>query len=290
MLALLWLACSGADDLTPPSEPFRGEAVLGLEGSHAGADDVVLGWVGWSRFREEARLTVVASDDAGVWDLIVVFEDDAAAGEHVPRHVFLKKGTQLFRDGDASCAATLSGSGAAGAPWGLSLSCTDLLTEPGSPNHEDRPFQLTATVSGETYTQDDTRAARFVAEGWFAGPQLVDSPAVAEGVVDFREPDLALVLPWRSGGSWLLFEDGSDESLDDVLLRVSPDENAWVITRWTRWGLDPTVGAALAVLADQDITMGVQGRDADQTGTAFSLPLWDSLQDDPDDELVVVVK
>ncbi|GEM_PF-3397645 len=291
MLPLLAaLACSGAEDLPPPVEPFRGEALLTVDGSHAGADDVSLGWVGWSRFLEEDDLAVVASDDAGVWDLIVQFDGASPGDAQVPRRVFLKKGTQLFRDDAGACVADLAGAGTSDEPWEAAVSCTDLVTEVGSPNHEDRPFSLEATLTGETFTQDDYRANRFTAEGWFAGPQLASSPHTPDGVVDFRELDRALVLPWRDAASWVLYEDGEDDSFDDVLLRVAPAEGEWLIAQWSRWGLDPLVGAQLDVVADTDLTMGVQGRDADVTGSAFTLSLWDSLQDASEDSVVVVVK
>ncbi len=282
----LWLAlaCSGGpSDEPPPAEPFRGEADLTIDGSHAGAEDVHLGWVGWSRFLESEDLTLVASDDQGVWELIVVF-DGAEAGEGlVPQDLFLKRGTQLFRDDAATCTADLSGTGGDEDPWSSTLSCTELATEEGSPNHEDRPFSLTATVTGETYTQDDYAANRFTADGWFAGPQVV---APEGAVVDFRD---AAVLPWRDSATWVLFEADGDTSGDDVLLRVSPQDNEWLVQRWVRWGLDETTGAQLDVVAEAELTMGVSGRDADVTGTEFSLTLWESLQEG-DDELTVVVK
>jgi hypothetical protein len=288
MLALL-LACTGADDLPPPEEPFRGEAQITVEGSHAGPEDVTLAWVGWSRFREDAALTLVASDDAGLWDLVVVFQDDVQAGTVVPQKVFFKRGTQLFLDAGASCSAELTGSGGADAPWAMALSCTDLVTEEGSPNHEDALFSLVATVAGETFTQDDYRANRFTTEGWFAGPQLVNSPFSTEAI-DFRDIDLAVVLPWRDGATWVLWDDGQDSHLDDVLLRISPGDGEWLIERWVRWGMDPATGAALDVIAETEITMGVQGRDQDTTGSEFSFTVWDSLQDGEDDSVVVVVK
>jgi hypothetical protein len=291
MLSLMTLlACTGAHDLPPPVEPFRGDATLLVDGSHAGADDVTLSWVGWTRFLEEDHLAVVTSDDAGVWDLIVLFDGATAGDAQTPRQVFLKKGTQLFRDDEGTCVADLSGSGAADDPWAAILSCTDLVTEAGSPNHEDRSFSLEATIAGETFTQDDYRANRFTVEGWFAGPQLSGSPHATDGVVGFRDLDQAVVLPWRDEATWVLFDDGEDAGFDDVLLRIAPAEGEWLVAQWIRWGLDPAVGVALEVVADEDITMGVQGRDADQTGTDFTLPVWESLQEASEDSVVVVVK
>ncbi len=280
----LLLACTGSEDLSPPEEPFRGNALLSLEGSHAGTDEVSLDWVGWSRFLEDDVLTVTASDDAGVWDLVVVLDGEGEAGEQTPLKVFLKKGTQVFLDAGATCTADLVGD----SPWELDLECLDLATEEGSPNHEDRLFTLTASLSGETFTQDEYRANRFTIEGWFAGPQLFDSPHVEEPI-DFRDSERAVVLPWRDDATWVLWEDGEDDSLDDVLLRFSPAEGEWLVERWVRWGLDPLIGAQLDVVAETEITMGVQGREDDVTGSAFSLTLWESLQEG-DNSLVVVVK
>ena len=288
--ALVVLACTGAEDLPTPAEPFRGEARLLVEGSHAGADELTLAWVGWSRFLEDEDLTVVASDDAGVWDLILRFEGATAGEGQTPQQVFLKKGTQLFRDDDGTCEVDLTGSGESDDPWGATVRCTDLTTEEGSPNHEDRPFSLEATLSGETFTQDDYRANRFTAEGWYAGPQILNSLFTDDGVVDFRDPDRAVVVPWRDAATWVLFEDGEDTSLDDVLLRIAPAEGEWLVEQWSRWGLDAGTGAGLDVVSDEAITMGVQGREADVTGTAFTLTLWDSLQEASEDSVVVVVK
>ncbi len=288
--AWVLLACTGAEDLPAPLEPFRGEARLVVEGSHAGADDLTLVWVGWSRFLEDEDLTLVASDDAGIWDLMVRFDGATAGDGQTPLQVFLKKGTQLFQDEDGTCRVDLSGEGGGEDPWAAILSCTDLTTEAGSPNHEDRPFSLDATITGETFTQDDYRANRFTVDGWYAGPQILNSPFAEDGVVDFRDPDRAVVVPWRDDATWVLFEDGEDSSFDDVLLRIAPAEGEWLIEQWSRWGLDTATGAGLDVVSDEPLTMGVQGRDADLSGTAFTLTLWDSLQEASEDSVVVVVK
>ncbi len=288
-LVLLLLACDADEDLTPAPEAFRGQADLTLEGSHAGPESISLGWVGWSHFLEDDLSLVAASDDEGVWDLVLAIEGTLVEGEHTPEKVYLRKGEQLFRDGEATCTAALTGEGTTESPYAAALSCEGLVTEEGSPSHEDRPFALVdGAISGGTVTVQDYRANRFTMDGWFGGLQLVSGPLEGERV-EFRDPDRALVVPWREDGSWVLFEDGEDDSLDDVLFRVAPGEGSWTLERQARWGADPTTAVELAVIADVEVTVGVQGREEDLTGTELTLPLWAGLHEG-EDRLVVVVK
>ena len=288
-LLLVMLGCDADEDLTPTPEAFRGQADFTLDGSHAGSESISLGWVGWSHFLEDDFSVVAASDDEGVWDLVFAFEGALVQGEHTPDKVYLRKGEQLFLDAEATCTAALTGEGTTEAPFAAVLSCDDLVTEAGSPSHEDRPFSLVdGVISGGTVTNQDYRANRFTMDGWFGGLQLVSGPLEGD-LVEFRDLDRAVVVPWREDGSWVLFEDGEDDSLDDAFFRVSPGDGSWTVERQARWGADPSTAVELAVIADVEVTVGVQGREDDQTGTELTLPLWEALHEG-EDRLVVVVK
>lgn len=285
MLLLLALACTkGEEEL---EDPFRGNVAFTVEGGAAVSELVELEWLGWSEIAGDGFAVLTAADDNFVWELMLTLEGVDGPGTYTPTKMRYRKGLQALIDAEASCAVTLQAASAGPAPWQGSFSCEGLHTESGLEAGDEAPWSIVdGAFSGGAYTTPTARDERLAGPGYAYDVELSRDGAT----VDQNDPARALVIPWRGEGTGVVVEDGADDSLDDLTLRLEPDGTSLGVRRWAREQLSAGVAIDLRFLAeDPGISVAVDGGAQSGEGTDFLLRLWDDAREG-DDLLVLNIR
>lgn len=281
---LLITLCGGLLGCTQDKTPaiiVTGTAELTVEGGPTGPEDVSLATLTWSEVLEDGGGTLIATDDAGVHELMVRFADPAE-GDQAPAMVRYRKGLQVLLDHEADCSASLEDTADVDQKWGGQVSCTGLRAE--DPEGTSEGWTLEAEFSGGTTRSVTVRDEAFQGDGWSFGFSLLGPEYSAP--IDHLDPDLALVLPYRGDEVWVLLDDGSaDATTDDVVLKANPEPGELLLDKWVRATADElvAVSADISSTEELELTVGIEETGATETGVSVSIQLWDSLQGEPDE-------
>lgn len=285
MLLLIALACTKGQ---PNAEdPFRGVATFTVEGGAAVSEPVALEWLGWSEVDGDGYAVLTMADDNFVYELMFVLEGVEGPGDYTPTRLRYRKGQQALIDVEATCTVSLVAASSGPAPYEGSFSCEGLHTEEGWAAGDEAPWSLSSgAFSGGAYTTLATRAARLSTAGLTFSVEL----SRAGVTVDQDDAARAMVVPWRGEETWVVFEDGEDDSLDDLTLRVLPDGTTVDLRRWTRQDLAENTAIDLHILADEPgVNASIEGGTQSGEGTDFRLRLWDDAREG-EDQLRVAIR
>ncbi|MCB9762469.1 MAG: hypothetical protein H6739_21910 [Alphaproteobacteria bacterium] len=289
MLPLLLIACTGTKGPETLGDDWFGEVTFTVEGGAGGTEAVEMQYIGWSEVEGEDRSVLAAASDDGVYELRIILDRVSAAGTYTPRSVRYRKGQQALRDAQADCAVDIVDSTDPNQPWAGRFSCTDLHTDEGLTEGDEAPWSIVdGAFTGGAFTTLSSPDEGLGAAGYTLHVELLSGPLGGD-VLDERTTDHALVVPWRAGETWVEFEDGEDDSLDDVVFKLTPATDQVTVERWTRPLLAEGSAAQLVLTAtDIAITAAIEGSGAEQTGELITLRLWDDLTEGSDDLVVFV--
>lgn len=275
-MILLLAACTTAT-VGNAVDPWVAAVEYTVTGSPSGPEDVLLPHAGWSIDGATGAPSFVSADADRVHDLWWVLPPEASGpGAWAPEQLLVRKGQQqLESQPGGACTVTVDAEPAAqvgpeGSSWQGSFSCEDLAVDQvgGSTG---AAWSVAGTFVGGAWNEATSPSTAFQNGSWSATPEVQG----AAGVVAAEAMALTL---WRDG-VWLHVEDGVTEApptWNDVQLRLTFSDGAVELEAWASADLDPTA-LRLRVLAAEEVTAGVQGSDADQTGTDLTVPLFDEL-------------
>lgn len=285
MLFLLALACT---KYQPNAEdPFGGVATFTVQGGAALSELVALEWLGWSEVQGDDFAVLTMADDDFVYELMFVLEGVEGPGNYTPTRTRYRKGQQALIDVEATCTVCLVAASSGPAPYEGSFTCEGLHTEEGWAAGDEAPWSfVSGAFSGGAYTTLASRSERLGAAGLTFSVEL----SRAGVTVDQDDAARAMVVPWRGEETWVVFEDGQDDSLDDLTLRVLPDSTTVDLRRWTRQDLAENTAVDLHILADEPgVNAAVEGGTQSGEGTDFQLRLWDDARVG-DDQVQVTIR
>lgn len=286
-MLLLLLACAGGGGAEV--DHFLASGEVTVNGGAAGSELVEFDLLGVSAVEGEARSVISLTDELGVYELMFVLDAPLAPGELVPTKVRYRKGLQALLDVDATCALSLTETADVEQPWAGSFSCEGLHTEEGLAAGDEEPWSFTeGSFSGGATTTLGDRSERLAASG-YSFHVLLESDPLDGAVIDEQDAARALVIPWRNDETWLVFEDGADESLDDLALKLVPETGRVELRRWARAQTAPDSSLSLRFTAtDSPITVALDGGEQETTGEQVEVVVWESVTDG-DDEVVLLI-